>query len=82
MSKRFLIFSMIAVAAFMAMEAATVTESQARAIAGRFFNVTMPQQPATMKSRGAKAAYYVFEAPAKGLIIVKMGDSIKKLQIK
>ena len=38
---------------FIATDAATVSESQARAIAGRFFNVTMPQRPAALKGRGA-----------------------------
>ena len=57
-----------------AMSAATVTESQARAIAGRFFNVTMPQQPATMKGHGAKAAYYVFNNPEQPGWVIVAGD--------
>ena len=66
---------LIAVAAtFSVMNAATVTEQQARAIAGQFFNVNMPQQPATMKGNGANAAYYVFNNPERPGWVIVAGD--------
>ena len=74
MIKKIATFLIVAVAFFSAMNAATVTESQARAIAGRFFNVNMPQQPATMKGTGAKAAYYVFNNPEQPGWVIVAGD--------
>ena len=74
MIKKIATFLIVAVAFFSAMNAATVTESQARAIAGRFFNVNMPQQPATMKGKGAKAAYYVFNNPEQPGWVIVAGD--------
>ncbi len=74
MIKKIATFLIVAVATFSALEAATVSESQARAIAGRFFNVTMPQQPATMKGRGATAAYYVFNNPEQPGWVIVAGD--------
>ena len=59
---------------FIATDAATVSESQARAIAGRFFNVTMPQRPAALKGRGATAAYYVFNNPEQPGWVIVAGD--------
>ena len=60
-----------------AMNAATVTESQARAIAGRFFNVTMPERPAAMKAkgkRGVPAPFYVFNNPDRPGWVIVAGD--------
>ena len=74
MIKKIATFLIVAVAFFSAMNAATITESQARAIAGRFFNVNMPQQPATMKGKGAKAAYYVFNNPEQPGWVIVAGD--------
>lgn len=74
MTKRLLTFLLVAIASFSAMEAATISESQARVIAGRFFNVTMPQRPATMKDRGATAAYYVFNNPEQPGWVIVAGD--------
>ena len=74
MIKRITTFWIVAVTFFSSMSAATVTENQARDIAGRFFNVTMPQQPATMKGRGATAAYYVFNNPEQPGWVIVAGD--------
>ena len=74
MIKKIATLLIAAVAFFSAMNAATITESQARAIAGRFFNVNMPQQPATMKGKGAKAAYYVFNNPEQPGWVIVAGD--------
>ena len=74
MIKKIATLLIVAVAFFSTMNAATVTESQARAIAGRFFNVNMPQQPATMKGKGAKAAYYVFNNPEQPGWVIVAGD--------
>ena len=74
MIKKITTVLIVAVATFNAMNAATVTESQARAIAGRFFNVDMPQQPATLKGHGAKAAYYVFNNPEQTGWVIVAGD--------
>ncbi len=59
------------------MNAATVTESQARAIAGEFFGVAMPQQPAAMKAkakRGAATPFYVFNNPEQPGWVIVAGD--------
>ena len=74
MIKKIATLLIVAVAFFSTMNAATITESQARAIAGRFFNVNMPQQPATMKGTGAKAAYYVFNNPEQPGWVIVAGD--------
>lgn len=74
MIKKIATILIVAVAVFSTAEAATVTESQARAIAGKFFNVTMPQQPATLKSRGANAAFYVFNNPEQPGWVIVAGD--------
>ena len=74
MIKKITTVLIVAVAIFNALSAATVTESQARAIAGRFFNVDMPQRPATMKGNGAKAAYYVFNNPEQPGWVIVAGD--------
>ncbi len=74
MTKRIATLLILAVAVFSAINATTITESQARAIAGRFFNVTMPQQPATMKSKGTTAAYYVFNNPEQPGWVIVAGD--------
>ena len=77
MKKKIIIFLLTAVAAFTAMNAATVSESQARAIAGEFFNVTMPEQPAAMKAqgkRGAPAPFYVFNNPERPGWVIVAGD--------
>ena len=74
MIKRITTFLIVAVAFFSTINAAIVTETQARDIAGRFFNVTMPQQPATMKGRGATAAYYVFNNPQQPGWVIVAGD--------
>ena len=74
MIKKITTILIVAVAILNAMNAATITESQARAIAGRFFNVDMPQRPATMKGNGAKAAYYVFNNPEQPGWVIVAGD--------
>lgn len=74
MIKKIATLLIVAVAFFSTMNAATITESQARTIAGRFFNVNMPQQPATMKGTGAKAAYYVFNNPEQPGWVIVAGD--------
>jgi uncharacterized protein YjdB len=74
MIKKITTVLIVAVAIFNALNAATVTESQARAIAGRFFNVEMPQRPATMKGNGTKAAYYVFNNPEQPGWVIVAGD--------
>uniref|UniRef100_UPI00311A5B9B hypothetical protein n=1 Tax=Mesomycoplasma ovipneumoniae TaxID=29562 RepID=UPI00311A5B9B len=61
MNKSFFSFLIAIIAACSGMNAATVTESQARAIAGEFFGVAMPQQPAAMKAKakgGAATPFY------------------------
>lgn len=66
---------LIAVAASMSLaEAKQISENQARAIAGQFFNVSMPERPATMKGRGAAAAYYVFNNPEQPGWVIVAGD--------
>ncbi len=77
MKKKIIIFLFTAVSAFTAMNAATVSESQARAIAGEFFNVTMPEQPAAMKAKGklgASAPFYVFNNPQQPGWVIVAGD--------
>ena len=51
-----------------------VDEQQARAIAGQFFNVEMPQQPSTMKGKGATPAFYVFNNPEQPGWVIVAGD--------
>ena len=66
---------LVTIAAFLnVVSATTVTESQARAIAGRFFNVDMPQRPAAFKGKGAAAAYYVFNNPEQPGWVIVAGD--------
>lgn len=66
---------LVTIAAFLnVVSATTVTESQARAIAGRFFNVDMPQRPAALKGKGAAAAYYVFNNPEQPGWVIVAGD--------
>ncbi len=74
MIKKITTILIVAVAILNAMNAATITESQARAIAGRFFNVEMPQRPAAMKGKGTKAAYYVFNNPEQTGWVIVAGD--------
>ena len=74
MIKKITTILIVAVAILNAMNAATITESQARAIAGRFFNVDMPQRPAAMKGKGTKAAYYVFNNPEQTGWVIVAGD--------
>ena len=70
-----LILLLLAVTAVLSsVEAKQISENQARAIAGQFFNVNMPQQPATLKGRGAKAAYYVFNNPEQTGWVIVAGD--------
>ncbi|MBQ9585967.1 MAG: C10 family peptidase [Muribaculaceae bacterium] len=76
-NKRIAASLLIAIAAFNALNAATVTESQARAIAGEFFGVAMPQQPAAMKAkakRGAATPFYVFNNPEQPGWVIVAGD--------
>ena len=76
-NKRIAASLLIAIAAFNALNAATVTESQARAIAGEFFGVAMPQQPAAMKAkakRGAATPFYVFNNPERPGWVIVAGD--------
>lgn len=70
-----LVLLLLAVVASMPLvEAKQISENQARAIAGQFFNVTMPEHPATMKGRGAKAAFYVFNNPEQPGWVIVAGD--------
>ena len=67
-------------ASIFSIQAKQISENQARAIAGRFFNVDMPQRPATMKGKGAKAAYYVFNNPEQlGWVIVAGDDRARTI---
>lgn len=64
-------------AAFGTMRAATISESRARTIAGEFFNVAMPAQPAVMKAKDKNvqtAAYYVFNNPVQPGWVIVSGD--------
>ena len=64
-------------AAFGVMNAARVSEKQARDIAGQFFKVTMPDQPASMKklAKGGQAtAFYVFNNPEQPGWVIIAGD--------
>ena len=54
--------------------AARVSENRARAIAGEFFNATMPQKSAIMKGHGSNAAYYVFNNPERPGWVIVAGD--------
>jgi hypothetical protein len=69
----FLLFASV----FSVMNAATVTESQARVLAGQFFNVAMPEQPAVMKAKGKRAnaaSFYVFNNPEQPGWVIISGD--------
>ena len=55
-------------------QAKQISENQARAIAGQFFNVDMPQRPATLKGKGTAAAYYVFNNPEQPGWVIVAGD--------
>ena len=74
MTKKFLVLFFITTIIACNAWAAKVNESQARIIAGNFFNVTMPQKPATMKGHGANAAYYVFNNPEQPGWVIIAGD--------
>ena len=74
MIKRITTFLIVAVAFFSTINAAIVTETQARDIAGRFFNVTMTQKPAALKGKGATAPYYVFNNPEQPGWVIVAGD--------
>ena len=73
-----ILFSFIFVFALLfQLEAAKVTESQARAIAGDFFGVTMPETPATMKAKakaGHATPFYVFNNPVQQGWVIVSGD--------
>ena len=73
-----ILFTFIFLTAIFQLQAAKVTESQARAIAGKFFGVTMPERPATMKAKakaGHATPFYVFNNPEKiGWVIVSGDD--------
>lgn len=51
-----------------------VSEMQARAIAGQFFKVDMPQQPSIMNGKGTAPAYYVFNNPEQVGWVIVAGD--------
>lgn len=75
--KKIIALLIIAIAAFNAMDAAIVTESKARAIAGEFFNVDMPERPAAMKAKGKRgqaAPFYVFNNPEQPGWVIVAGD--------
>ena len=55
-------------------QAKQISENQARAIAGRFFNVDMPQRPAALRGKGAAAPYYVFNNPEQTGWVIVAGD--------
>ena len=64
-------------AAFSVMNAARVSEKQARDIDGQFFKVPMPDQPASMKKLakgGQAAAFYVFNNPEQPGWVIIAGD--------
>ena len=66
-----------AIAALNVMNAARVTEAQARAIAGQFFNVDMPERPAAMKAKGKRGQatpFYVFNNPVHTGWVIVAGD--------
>lgn len=71
--KLFTLLLLVAVTACNAW-AARVSENRARAIAGEFFNATMPQKPAIMKGHGSNAAYYVFNNPERPGWVIVAGD--------
>lgn len=74
MTKR-LVFFLTSIAIFLSsVQAKQISENQARALAGQFFNVNMPLQPPTLKGRGAKAAYYVFNNPEQPGWVIVAGD--------
>ena len=57
--------------------AAIVTENQARAVAGEFFGVAMPERPAAMKAKGKKghaSPFYVFNNPVEQGWVIVAGD--------
>lgn len=58
-------------------QARQVTEAEARAIAGQFFNVDMPEKPAAMKAKGKKghaSPFYVFNNPVEQGWVIVAGD--------
>lgn len=66
---------LLAVVASMSLvEAKQISENQARAIAGQFFKMDMPQQPAALRGKGATAAYYVFNNPQQPGWVIVAGD--------
>ncbi len=73
----------IAIAAFSAMNAAIVSENQARAIAGQFFNVDMGARPSAMKAKGKSGnvtPFYVFNNPEQlGWVIVAGDDRARTI---
>ncbi len=71
--KTFLLIIILAVALSSA-HAKQINENQARAIAGQFFKVDMPQQPAALRGKGATAAYYVFNNPQQPGWVIVAGD--------
>ncbi len=83
MKKTFITLLIITLAALGALNAATVTESKARAIAGEFFGVTMPERPAAMKAKGKSAhsaPFYVFNNPEQlGWVIVAGDDRARPI---
>ncbi|MBP5687321.1 MAG: C10 family peptidase [Muribaculaceae bacterium] len=74
MSKRIALLLLVVAASLSLLEAKQISENQARAIAGQFFNVDMPQKPATLKGRGASAAFYVFNNPEQPGWVIVAGD--------
>lgn len=77
MRKRTALLLIAAIAAFNAINAARVTEAQARAIAGQFFNVDMPERPAAMKAKGKRGQatpFYVFNNPVHTGWVIVAGD--------
>lgn len=77
MRKRTALLLIAAIAALNVMNAARVTEAQARAIAGQFFNVDMPERPAAMKAKGKRGQatpFYVFNNPVHTGWVIVAGD--------
>ncbi len=77
MIKKIVTILLIAVTTISAMNAATVSENEARAIAGRFFNTIMPATPAAMKAKakhGTAAPFYVFNNPEQPGWVIVAGD--------
>ena len=77
MRKRTALLLIATIAALNVMNAARVTEAQARAIAGQFFNVDMPERPAAMKAKGKRGQatpFYVFNNPVHTGWVIVAGD--------